>query len=183
MPEPVKVNVVSYGGVKPGQLIVGNGADGTKTTLFDAATATNGANMFYYCTSLTSWNVALPNLTDGSGMFYCCTSLTSWNANLPNLTNGSYMFYRCSQLTSFSVALPNLTSGSNMFNGCNLDEASVLRILNSIPTWTSGTHQLHLGKRTNYLNSTDIAALLGTTTPIAAKTNYSYKGWTITITT
>lgn len=229
MPEPVKVNVVSYGGVKPGQLIVGNGADGTKTTLFDAATATNGYYMFYRCTKLTSfsvalpnltngdsmfynctsltsftgdlssltdgdnmfngctgltsWTVDLPNLTNGSYMFYSCTGLTSWNANLPNLTNGSSMFHRCTSLTSWNVALPNLTNGSSMFNSCNLDEASVLRILNSIPTWTSGTHQLHLGKRTNYLNSTDIATLLSTTTPIAAKTNYSYKGWTITITT
>lgn len=70
-----------------------------------------------------------------------------------------------------------------MFYGCILDEASVLRVLNSIPTYTSGTHQLHLGKRTNFLDSTEVAALLGTTTPIAAKTNYSYKGWTITVTT
>lgn len=93
------------------------------------------------------------------------------------------MFRSCSNLTSFNSTLPALAYGQDMFYGCNLDEASVLRILNSIPTWTSGTHQLHLGKRTNYLNSTDIAALLGTTTPIAAKTNYSYKGWTITITT
>lgn len=93
------------------------------------------------------------------------------------------MFYNCSELTSFNSTLPALAYGQDMFYGCNLDEASVLRILNSIPTWTSGTHQLHLGKRTNYLNSTDIAALLGTTTPIAAKTNYRYKGWTITIAT
>lgn len=69
-----------------------------------------------------------------------------------------------------------------MFKGCNLDEASVLRILNSIPAKTSGTHPLHLGHSTNYLNSTEIATLLGTTTPIAAASNYKYKGWTITVT-
>lgn len=93
------------------------------------------------------------------------------------------MFRNCSNLTSFNSTLPALAYGIEMFSGCNLDEASVLRILNSIPTWNSGTHPLHLGKRTNYLNSTDIAALLGTTTPIAARSNYSYKGWIITITT
>lgn len=69
-----------------------------------------------------------------------------------------------------------------MFYNCNLDETSVLHILNTIPTYTGGTKELHLGKSTNYKNSTAIATLLGTTTPIAAKINYSYKGWTITVT-
>ena len=93
------------------------------------------------------------------------------------------MFSNCTSLTSFAGDLSKLTKGNNMFSSCNLDEASVLRILNSIPTYTSGSHPLHLGKRTNFLNSTDIATLLGTTVPIAASTSYKYKGWTITITT
>lgn len=93
------------------------------------------------------------------------------------------MFKNCSNLTSFNSTLPKLVYGQDMFIGCNLDEASVLRILNSIPTYTSGTHPLHLGKNTNYLNSTDVADLLGTTTPIAASTSYKCKGWKITVTT
>lgn len=90
------------------------------------------------------------------------------------------MFYNCTNLTSFNSTLPTLDYGQDMFYGCILDEDSVLRILNSIPTFTSGTHKLHLGKGTNYQNSTEIADLLNTTTPIAAA-NYSYKGWTITV--
>lgn len=91
------------------------------------------------------------------------------------------MFMNCPKLASCTTDLPKLTTGSSMFYGCNLDAESVLCILNSIPTYASGAHALHLGRRTNYLNSTEIAALLGTTTPIAAATNYSYKGWTITV--
>lgn len=170
---------------------------------------TNGTYMFYQCSSLTSWATDLPNLTSGDHMFQGCTALTSWTAGILNLENGNSMFYDCSNLTSFSgnlsklagasatnggyymfyncsklktfnSTLPSLAYGQRMFYGCILDEASILRILNSIPTYTSGSHPLHLGKNTNYLNSTEIAALLGTTTPIAAGT-YSYKGWTITV--
>ena len=178
----------------------------------DLPNLADGNNMFYQCSGLTSFSSELPNLTSGIYMFYKCTGLTSFSADLSNLTNGAQMFngcsvltsfsgdlsklkgtsssdggyrmfYNCSKLTSFNSTLPALAYGQDMFYGCILDEASVLRILNSIPTYTSGTPKLHLGKRTNYLNSTDIAALLGTTTPIAASTSYSYKGWIITITT
>lgn len=176
----------------------------------DLTNLTNGRYMFFDCVKLTSWNVELPNLTNGDHMFYGCNRFTSWTVDLPSLTDGAQMFgycggmtsfagdlselagtssinggYKmftgCPKLTSFNSALPKLVHGADMFRDCILDEASVLRILNSIPTHTSETHKLHLGKRTNYMNSTDIADLLGTTTPIAAATNYSYKGWTITV--
>ena len=118
MPEPVKVNVVSYGGVKPGLLVVGNGADGTKTTLFDAATATNGSYMFYQRSSLTSWNVNLPKLENGTDMFNSCARLASWNVDLPKLENGNQMFNGCAALTSWNVTLPELTNGNRMFYYC-----------------------------------------------------------------
>lgn len=157
-----------------------NGCTGLTSWAVDLLSLTNGFYMFSGCSGLTSWTAALPNLTEGTNMFTRCSNLTSWTTALPKLTNGNTMFSTCTALTSWNVDLPRLTNGTAMFSGCNLDEPSVLRILNSIPTYTSGTHNLQLGKRTNYLNSTDIAALLNTTTPIAA-TNYSYKGWTITV--
>lgn len=94
------------------------------------------------------------------------------------------MFDNCTNLTSFKAGtegLKSLSDGSSMFSYCKLDKTSVLHILNTIPTYTSGTYRLHLGKRTNYQDSTDIATLLGTTVPIAASTSYNYKGWTITV--
>ena len=204
MSEPVKVNVVSYGGVKPGLVVVGNSRNGGRNTLFDAATVTNGAlyfqnqvnltswdvdlpvledanQMFADCSNLTSFNADLPKLTGANAMFSPCASLTSFSANLPELENGSFMFQGCARLTSFNADLPKLNTGRDMFNSCALNEDSVLRVLNSISTYTEGTHSLNIGKRTNFKDSATIAALLGTTTPIAASTAYSYKGWTITV--
>lgn len=148
----------------------------------DLSKLENGTEMFLGCTNLSSFNAGtegLKRLTNGSCMFEYCYGLTSWNIDLPNLTNGSEMFYDC-RLTSFNTDLPNLTNGRDMFRFCILDETSVLHILNTIPTHTSGTHWLNLGDNRSFLTSTDIASLLGTTTPIAAGT-YNYKGWTITV--
>ncbi|MCQ2172102.1 MAG: DUF285 domain-containing protein [Bacteroidales bacterium] len=146
----------------------------------DLSSLTNGNYMFSGCYGMTSFSGDLSSLTSGNWMFYSC-NLTSFTGDLPNLTNGSDMFYDCRALTSFNSTLPKLESGQEMFVACKLDATSVLNILNSIPTYTSGIHKLHLGNRKNYLDSTDVAELLGTTTPIAGK-NYSYKGWSITVT-
>ena len=183
MSEPVKVNVVSYGGVKPGQLVVGNGADGTKTTLFDAATSTAGDYMFYGCTGLTSWDVALPNLTNGTSMFSSCTGLTSWTVELPELTNGDNMF-NYAGLNSWTVELPKLTSGSSMFIGCALSAGSVKLLLNSIPDRAAAglsVASLHIGSRASFKTDPDVKALLGETgDEITAKT-YICKGWNVTV--
>lgn len=143
---------------------------------------TNANSMFFSCANLTSFSSNLPELTDGGSMFSRCIKLISFSSGLPKLSIGNGMFMMCTGLTSFSSDLPNLSTADNMFFYCKLDETSVLRVLNTIPTYTSGAHNLHLGKSTNYINSTAIATLLNTTTPIAASTSYSYKGWTITIT-
>lgn len=125
----------------------------------------------------------MPSLTNGTYMFDYCSGLTSFEGDLSSLTDGSFMFSSCSKLTSFKGDLPALTNGYHMFENCNLDEASILRILNTVPTYTAGGyHYLNLGKYTNFRNSTDVASKLGVTTPIAATSSLKYKGWTITIT-
>lgn len=134
MSDPVKVNVVSYGGVKPGLVVVGNTKGGEKTIIFDAATSTDGSNMFNGRAALTSWNVELPNLTNGTNMFSSCTGLTSWTTDLPNLTNGTYMFFDCRSLTPWTADLPNLTNGSFMFFRCR-----------SLTSWTADLPNLTNG--------------------------------------
>jgi hypothetical protein len=43
------------------------------------------------------------------------------------------------------LTLPKLTSGDTMFNGARLNKESIISILNSLPTYTSGTHKLTIG--------------------------------------
>lgn len=256
MSEPVKVNVVSYGGVKPGQVVAGNTADGGKAVVFDARTSTkaqylfyyrgnslaewdidmpmleNGQNMFYYCsklvsfesdtrsledggnmfgycTSLREFSANLGNMTKGGGMFVSCTSMESWNIDMPKLEDGLAMFASCRTLNSFGadlhslktsnrmfencplftsfnageLGLKSLSSGTDMFIGCKLDPGSAKHVLETIPTYTTGTHALHLGKNTNFKSDTEVAALLGPDTPIPIPAQtYQVRGWTVTVT-
>lgn len=120
------------------------------------------------------------NVTDAWAMFYGLSTPRVWKeVTFESLQNGSQICNGGVE-EAHNLNLKSLTNGSNMFTSCNLDEETVIRILDTIPTYTSGTYYLHIGRRTNWIESETIANLLGTDTPIAAK-NYSYKGWTVTV--
>ena len=89
---------------------------------------TDMANMFSYCTSLTSLDVSgfnTANVTDMSYMFDNCRSLTSLDLssfNTANVTNMASLFFECSGLTSIDLSnfnTSNVTSMSAMFVGCS----------------------------------------------------------------
>lgn len=103
-----------------------------------------------------------------------------FHADLPDLADGTSLFEGIASLEVFSGALSSLSAGTNMFRNCNLDAASVLHILESIPSYTSGSHPLHIGKKEKWVDNADVATALGTTAPITAG-NYTVKGWTITV--
>lgn len=152
--------------------------------------------------NLKSFNSALPELSYASYMFYRAIRLTGWNIDLPKLTNSRYMFeqtrftkfagklpvlnsasgmFLSGALTDFESDLPVLSYGGNMFNRCKLNKTSVLRILNTIPTWTSGDHPLTLGIHIDYQNDEEVLAAIALAdiaqTPVAD----GGKGWTLTI--
>ena len=131
----------------------------------------SGGNMFSSCPQLKSFNCDMPELTSAAYMFGGCTSLTSFSNDVSKVSAGKYMFNQCSKLTSFSSDLPMLSDGTGMFNQCKLDKASALRVLNTIPAYTSGTHSLTLGMASALNGDADITAAL---------TAASNKGWTVT---
>jgi len=89
---------------------------------------TDMANMFSYCTSLTSLDVSgfnTANVTDMGGMFLGCSGLTSLDLrsfNTSNVTNMASLFFECSGLTSIDLSNFNtasVTSMLAMFAGCS----------------------------------------------------------------
>ena len=129
----------------------------------------NGTRMFWN-SQLESWDIELPNLTNGHSMF-ANVKLTSWNIDLSKLVTGDYMF-QTNTLKSFGVELPALSSGNPMFNGTKLDNGSALRVLNSIPAYTSGSHLLTIGIHVDHKNDEEV---------LEAITNAENKGWTLTV--
>lgn len=132
----------------------------------------NGLNMFTECSKHKSWNVDLPSLKTGRGMFSYSWELGSFKSYLPVMTDGQSMFAGDSSLKVFEADLPALDNGSGMFSNCQLDKNSALRVLNSIPTYTSGTHNLTIGIHVDHQNDAEVLAAIDAATA---------KGWTLTV--
>lgn len=103
----------------------------------------NGTRLFNWQYT-TSFNTELPKLENGYMMFHSSMNMTNFDIPLPNLINGTAMF-DITKLLTFDSDLVSLNSGGNMFKSSQLNKISTLRILNSIPSHTSGTHNLTIG--------------------------------------
>lgn len=86
---------------------------------------------------------------------------------------------------------PSLTTGDAMFNGCKLDKPTTLSILNSLKTFTSGTHKLTMGIHCDLIYDKDVNTALKRVCLNYAETPELYgvkfneevtsdKGWTVT---
>ena len=155
---------------------------------------TSGSKMFENCATLSTFSSELPSLTNASSMFYRCSALPSFNINLPSVTTSMQMFENCKKLTSFSGALPKLSNANYMFNGddklinfsselpklssaigmfilCKLGKASTIKICSSLPSYTSGTHNITIGIHVDHQSDEEV---------LAAIDNATAKGWTVT---
>ena len=90
--------------------------------------ATNMANMFENCSSLSSINLSTFDTSKVTSMYYMfsgCTSLTNIdvsNFNTENVTNMFAMFYQCGKLLNLDVSnfnMRNVTTVMSIFNGCS----------------------------------------------------------------
>ena len=162
-------------------LVVPDGVEVTAHRFSGAALAVLGGGGtsepegIYVCynadkTDVLSYNLA--GLTNGSSMFNKCTALTSFEADLSSLTKGDSMFYKCTSLTSFDSDLSSLTNGGGMFHLSKLNKASALRVLSSIPAYTSGTHSLTIGIHVDFKTDEEVLAAIS-----AAES----KKWTMTV--
>jgi hypothetical protein len=107
------------------------------------------------------------------------SNLRSFSGDLSKLENGNRMFSANTWLRTFDSSLSSLSSGVGMFRSCMLDGDSVEKILTTIPTYTSGTHELTIHANLTY--KSEIEQMLGTSLPSIGEQTVSYKGWTIKI--
>jgi hypothetical protein len=107
------------------------------------------------------------------------SNLRSFSGDLSKLENGNNMF-SASGLRTFNSSLSSLSSGRGMFYGCMLDGDSVEKILTTIPTYTSGTHELTIHANQSY--KSEIEQIIGSSLQqTISEQTISYKGWTIKI--
>lgn len=161
--------------------------------------------LFENCTALKSFYVSAPNAEQCMALmvrvkmeeltpenlyapkatrfdhFAANSALKRVSFDFSNATILQYAFQNCSNLEEFASDLPKLSDGAIAFDSCKLNKESALRILNSIPTWTRGTHKLTIGIHVDYQNDEEVLAAIALAdiaqTPVAD----GGKGWTLTV--
>lgn len=144
---------------------------GLRQTKDNYPNITSANGMFEQCTLLTTSSAKFPSATAIESTFNGCVRLCSFYGAFPKGTYGLNVFYNNYNLSIFDADLPSLTNAQNMFNGTILNKTSVLRIANSIPTYTSGTHNIIIGIQKSLETDEEV---------LAAIELIKSKGWTVT---
>jgi hypothetical protein len=113
----------------------------------------------------------MPELVNGDYRYKGHTELTTVICDMPNLKSAYQMFMGTS-LSGFCGSLSSLENGKDMFTGCRLDEASLVNIIDSLPSYTSGEYILS--------GSYDVSISDDTIEEIKAEGKL--KGWNIQLT-
>lgn len=110
----------------------------------------------------------MPELVNGDYRYKGHTELTTVICDMPNLKSAYQMFMGTS-LSGFCGSLSSLENGKDMFTGCQLDEASLINIIDSLPSYTSG----------EYILSGSYDASISDATIEEIKAEGKLKGWSI----
>lgn len=131
----------------------------------------SGKNAFG-SSAITKFAEDLPSLTDGWDMFNR-SKIRDIRSKMPELIQGTYFCVYAKKLENCIVEMPKLQQGTNMFDRAILNKQSALCILNTIPSYSSGsTHKLTIGIHIDHQNDEEV---------LAAIANAEAKGWTLTV--
>lgn len=114
----------------------------------------------------------IPQCTHLRWAVWRCSKVTEIRVNAPNLSIANMFAENCANLRVFEGSLPSLSDAPNMFYGCQLDAHSTISVLNSLPSYSSGTHRICMGIHVDYEADADVAA---------AVADAEAKGWTVDV--
>jgi hypothetical protein len=161
-------------------------------------------NMFYSCTSLTAFKGDVSASINADSMFNGCSNIEeieadmpkaqrAWNictnckklvrfkSNFSDLVSLGSGFNGCSSLSVFEADLPKLGNSEAAFGSCILNKESVLRICNSLPTYTSGTWKITLGIHIDHQYDEEVLAAIALIDKAQTPVADGGKGWTVAV--
>jgi hypothetical protein len=132
------------------------------------------------CKNLTEAHIFAPNIAGIESMFYSCPKLKKVSGEVKSVIVGHNAFLN-SPIEILEIEFSKLdraerfaasTNGNTSATAPRLNKESALRVLNSIPSFTSGNHPIVLGIHVDHQNDEDV---------LAAIDNAEAKGWTLTV--
>ena len=123
-------------------------------------------------TKIEKANVSLPTATAIGHLVADAFDVKEVSGYFPKATDAFCFAASCRNLRVLNAEFPALQKGYLMFDKCQLEKASALRVLNSIPAYTSGSHPLNIGIHVDHQNDEEV---------LAAIANAEAKGWTLAV--
>lgn len=111
-----------------------------------------------------------PLISSFDSVFRRMPNLHTLKGDFTKIVNGLNAMGNNPKLTSFNSTLSNLSNGKGIFNDCRLNKSSALRVMTSIPAYTSGDHQLTIGIHVDHKSDDEV---------LAAIAEAEAKGWTL----
>lgn len=125
-----------------------------------------------YRTKTTKANISLPTATAIGYLVAESYSIEEVGGYFPKATHANQFAQRCSGLKVVNAEFPSLSSGAEMFLSGQLNKESALRVMNSVPAYTSNSHPLGIGIHIDHKTDAEV---------LAAIANAEVKGWTLTV--
>ena len=124
-------------------------------------------------TAVKILKIAIPKaLKSIRDMIYNNHSLLEIYGDFSHVTDGTAAFDRNSVLKIVDSDWTSLSTAANFMSRCQVPKKLTLRVLNTIPSYTSGSHPLTLGIHIDHQNDDEV---------LAAIANAEAKGWTLTV--
>lgn len=141
-----------------------------KTTSLENLTSAEDFLSFCYSLNLGVWEYDLPNLTNGANLLGH-SKATGFRGRLDKLQYARGMCSGQSGFTLFEADLPSLIDAVNFMNQTIVDKASALRVLTTLPAYSSGTHRITIGIHIDHQADEEVLAAIEAATA---------KGWQVT---
>lgn len=127
--------------------------------------ATSIQYLCFNCAKLQALQLNAPVCTDVTALIGSCSSLEEVTLELPKATKGEGFAQNCVNLKRLHVTWPNISSLGTAFMNTGLDAAALNELFESLPTHTSGTHNITI---TGSAGAADCDATIA-----------EQKGWTV----
>lgn len=155
---------------------------GFNTIKVVAPECTTAGNMARAAGGLTELYVDMPKCTtvitqptSGGGNWGLCgatSALRKLTTIMPKLLSGNWLAENCTKCREWYGDLSSVTTLSAGFNGWAMDAASVKRLADTLPTFTSGSHPIGWGIDRDLRNDQDVLADIQ---------RVRDKGWSVTL--
>lgn len=116
--------------------------------------------------------VFAPNAKTAEGAIRGNVLATKMGGDFSSATNLSLFAYYNYKLRIFDAVFPCASNMNFAFSSSQLNKESAIRILNSIPAYTSGSHPIGIGIHVDHKTDDEV---------LAAIANAEAKGWTLTV--